>query len=346
MRGRKRSQHIVITDRDYGLPYSKGLMASSLSVSGLPAAEAFAIAERIEQKLLGEHRLEITSKELRDIAAGFLRERGERYADSYLKWQTVEELDVPLVILLGGATGVGKSTVATQLATRLGITRVVSTDAIREVLRSALSADLVPSLHVSSFNADVVAPVAVRNSSDAVLVGFQEQVQAVAVGIKGLIARALEEGTDIIVEGAHLVPGFLDGWEEEFKEAVLVPIVMCVGDEDLHRSHFHMRAIETKSRPHGKYLDSFEKIRLIQDHVNALAEERGVPVVEVFDLDSTIQEIVSLVVKKTLGAARDKGDMASNAPRAFSYGDNGEVVRKGRLSRVKHWEVLGRRRHS
>ena len=50
-----------------------------------------------------------------------------------------ERLDVPVVILIGGATGVGKSTIATQLAARLGIVRVVATDAIREVMRAMLS---------------------------------------------------------------------------------------------------------------------------------------------------------------------------------------------------------------
>ena len=66
---------------------------------------------------------------------------------------------MPLVILIGGATGVGKSTIATQLAHRLGIVRVVATDAaIREVMRAMLSAELMPALHVSSFQADRAAP--------------------------------------------------------------------------------------------------------------------------------------------------------------------------------------------
>lgn len=339
-------RHIVITDRNYGLPYSKGLMASSLTVSGLPAADAFQIAERIEELLTADNRFEVTGRELRDLAADFLGGVGERYADSYLKWQAVEDLDVPLVILLGGATGVGKSTVATQLAARLGITRVVSTDAIREVLRSAVSPELIPSLHVSSFNADTIAPAVVRKSNEAVIVGFQEQVQTVAVGIKALIARALEEGTDLIVEGAHLVPGFLDGLQEEFTNAVLVPIVMSVGDEDLHRSHFHMRAVETKSRPHGKYLASFEKIRLVQDHINALARERHVPIVEAFDLDSTIQDIVSIVVQKTLESAEVRGKIESPRPQVLEVAENGGIVGGGKVSRVKPWQVLGRRKHS
>jgi CRP/FNR family cyclic AMP-dependent transcriptional regulator len=39
---------------------------------------------------------------------------------------------------------------ATQLATRLGIVRVVASDAIREVMRALFSHELMPTLHASS----------------------------------------------------------------------------------------------------------------------------------------------------------------------------------------------------
>lgn len=293
----ERPRHIVITDGTHGLPYSKGLMASSLTLSGLSPSAAFRIAESIEEGLFDGQTYEVSTTQLRNIAAERLGQIDERFASSYLRWQAIQDRDMPLVILIGGGTGVGKSTVATQLAARLGITRVTSTDAIREVLRSALSAELMPTLHVSSFNADVVSSVQAEGT-DRVIAGFQEQVQAVSVGIKALIARALEEGTDIIVEGAHVVPGFLDGWEDEFKNCILVPIVMTVGDQDLHQTHFHMRALETGSRPYDRYLSGFEKIRAIQGHINSLAAKRGIPVVEAFDLDSTLQEIIAIVVQK------------------------------------------------
>ncbi|MEO7803396.1 MAG: AAA family ATPase [Actinomycetota bacterium] len=304
--------HIVLTDKHRGLPYSKGLMASSLTVSGLPIAEAFLVAEEIENQLNDRGAIEVDAQTLREMAASLLAVRGDRYAETYIKWQTVEEMNIPLVILLGGATGVGKSTVATQLATRLGITRVISTDAIREVLRSAVSEELMPTLHVSSFDADTTAASPLPIGADPVIVGFQEQVRAVAIGIKALIARALEEGTDIIVEGAHVVPGFLDGWEEEFAGAILVPIVMSVCEEDLHLSHFHMRAIETNSRPRDRYIGAFDKIRRIQNHINALAAERGVHVVDVFDLDSTLYEIVDTVVTKAVEIAELRHGLDGN----------------------------------
>lgn len=330
-------RHIVITDRSHGLPYSKGLMASSLMTSGLPAAEAYRIAERIEETLHASGVKEVTSETLRDLAADLLKEVGDWYADNYLKWQAVEDLEMPLVVLIGGATGVGKSTVATQLAARLGITRVISTDAVREVLRSAFSRELMPSLHESSFQADAALRTPIPEGSDRLVIGFQEQVAAVSVGVKALIARAIEEGTDMIVEGAHLVPGFLDGWEEEFKDAVLVPIVMVVQDEGLHRSHFHMRALETRSARHDLYLEGFDKIRAIQRHVQKLAEERDVPIIDAFDIDSTVQQTVSLVVEK--GLSRITAEDTSRRKPAAAMG-------KGRQGRLRSWEVVTGRRRS
>ena len=41
----------------------------------------------------------------------------------------------PRLLVIAGATGVGKSTASVGLASRAGFTRIVSTDAIREVMR-------------------------------------------------------------------------------------------------------------------------------------------------------------------------------------------------------------------
>src|SRR5438067_10620904 len=149
--GRK---HILVTDEQHQLPYSKGLMASSIMATGLAPARAFAVAEVIEERLEDAGRTSISESELTNLALAVLREEmGDRYAESFAKWQTVNRLEVPLVILLGGATGVGKSTIATMLAIRLGITRVITTDAIRVVMRWLFTEDIFPTLHASSFHA-------------------------------------------------------------------------------------------------------------------------------------------------------------------------------------------------
>jgi 2-phosphoglycerate kinase (EC 2.7.1.-) len=41
----------------------------------------------------------------------------------------------PYVILIGSASGIGKSTIASELAKTLGITHTIETDFIREIVR-------------------------------------------------------------------------------------------------------------------------------------------------------------------------------------------------------------------
>ncbi|HZA60455.1 MAG TPA: 2-phosphoglycerate kinase [Actinomycetota bacterium] len=298
MRFRKRSTHITISDQEPGLPYSKGLTASQVMVTGLSPYRSYQVAEKIEDHLVARGIDSIATEDLRNLTARVLRDvAGERYAKNFVRWQEVGRLQVPLVILIGGATGVGKSTVATQLAARLGIVRVVPTDAVREVMRGLFSQDLMPTLYTSSFEADAALREPPPPPADKVIVGFREQTAAVAVGVRSLVERAAVEGTSMVIEGAHLVPGFLD--VEQFATEVLaVPVVVTVEDEELHRSHFVARSADSAARPMDRYLNGFGNIRKVQKYIKSQALSRGWPVVASYNLDQTIASIIDLVVDR------------------------------------------------
>ena len=265
-------------------------------------ARAFHVAEVIEERLDEGGRASISQSELTELALTVLREEvGDRYAESFAKWQMVNRLELPLVVLLGGATGVGKSTIATMLASRLGITRVIPTDAIREVMRSMFTEDIFPTLHTSSFDAARLVRHPLTRSADPVVVGFRDQASAVAVGIDALVQRAVSEGTDLIIEGAHVVPGFID--EKRFHgEAVIVPMLVTVDDEESHRSHFLMRAHESRNRPSERYLDFFDNIRKLQKYLKSMALQHGVPLVPSYNLDATLSQVIDLVVGRAIDA--------------------------------------------
>ena len=303
MQGTQR--HVVISGQEYELPYSKGLMASRIMATGLAPARAFHVAEVIEDRLRGLERSSVSAAELHELTIEVLRDEvGERYAASFAKWQLVTQLDTPLIVLVGGATGVGKSTIATMLANRLGITRVIPTDAVREVMRSMFTAELFPTLHTSSFDAARLVRHPLPRSADPVVIGFREQTSAVTVGIDALIQRAIDEGTDLILEGAHLVPGFLD--YSRFKsKAVVVPLVVTVDDVDIHRSHFLTRAREARNRPAERYLELFDNIRKMQRYVKSLALQHGVATVPSYNLDATLSQIIELVVGQAIDAVSD-----------------------------------------
>ncbi|HVM33757.1 MAG TPA: hypothetical protein VM784_00225 [Actinomycetota bacterium] len=298
----RRRKHIFISEREHGLPYSKGMTASQLMVTGIGPGRAYAVANKVEQELRDLGLESVPTARLRQLTLDVLRrEAGDEFAEAFLKWQSVAELDIPLIILIGGATGVGKSTIATQLASRLGITRVVSTDAVREVLRSAFTEQMFPTLYSSSFEADRGVRQPIPHSGDRLIIGFREQAAAVAVGAQALIDRAIAEGTDLIIEGAHLVPGFLQGIETD--QAVIVSLLVIVDDEDLHKSHFYLRSREARQRPSDRYLHAFKKIRRLQKYMMSSALMRGVPVVSHYDFDATLTQIIDHVITKALESA-------------------------------------------
>ena len=52
MTERTRTAQIVISDREPGLPFSKGLLASQVMVTGLSPYRSYQVAEEVEIRLL------------------------------------------------------------------------------------------------------------------------------------------------------------------------------------------------------------------------------------------------------------------------------------------------------
>ena len=320
-------RHVTVRDGKAGLPYSKGLMATSIMASGLPPVRAHQVAEVIEAKLHDGGYESISSSDLRELAAGVLEDVvGPRYADNYRTWQRAQERTLPLIVLVGGATGVGKSTIATRVASRLGIVRIVSSDAVREVMRGIFTREMMPSLHASSFDVASHLREPAGRDSDPVLAGFRRQVQAVSVGITQLMRRAVVEGTDLLIEGAHIVPGFLE--LPKPTEAIVTQLLITVDEEPIHRSHFVARSQDTRAqRQDRNYLDYLAEIRTIQTYLRGLAVEHGVPVVPSYSLDATVARVTQLVVTSLTKAAvrSTNSEQAASAAQAPDASDGVEI---------------------
>jgi 2-phosphoglycerate kinase len=172
---------------------------------------------------------------------------------------------------------------------------VVATDAVREVMRALFSKELMPALHTSSFEAGTVLREA--PTRDTAIVGFREQTNVVAVGIDALLARAALEGTSIIIEGAHVVPGFLDlvSRQDRF---LAVPLIVTVEEEDVHRSHFAARGADHAGRPAPRDLEGFDNIRRIQRYIKSQALSHGVPVVPNYSFDRSLAAVIDLIMER------------------------------------------------
>jgi len=281
-----------------GLPFSKGMMARALMASGVTAPSAYELARRVELDLDERRTVSLDLDRLHELAADCL---GSPMADRAMRrlrrWNHFAELDLPLVLLVGGGTGTGKSTLATEAAHRLGITRVTSTDFVRQTMRALFAKPFMPSIHYSSFEAKLALTKAEEEETgDAALLGFLDQSRNVLVGVEAAIERALVENWSMVLEGVHLVPGMLD---VEPHKALVVQCVVAIHDEPHHRGHFEIRDVSSVGvRPADKYIEGFPEIRLIQDYIVERARRNDVPVIENTSIDRALEAILDLVLER------------------------------------------------
>jgi 2-phosphoglycerate kinase len=277
-------------------PYSKGLMARALVAVGVPLGRAYELAKRIEQDLAERDEQSVELERVGELAVEVLGEReGTESVRRLRQLRELQELDLPLIVLVGGATGTGKSTVATEAAYRLGITRVTSTDFVRQTMRAFFSQEFMPSIHYSSFEA-AAGLREPEQAEDPVIAGFLEQTRNVLVGVRASIERALEEGWSMVLEGVHLVPGMLP----RIEGALVVQCVLAIDDEEEHSTHFMVRDAGLDGlRPHTKYLDRLDDIRRIQDHIVGRAKRHRVPVIGNTDLRAASDAVLELVLSSS-----------------------------------------------
>src|SRR5215208_1104899 len=249
-------REITIVKGGRETPFSRGILAQTLAQAGARAELAHRIASEVRAELLAEQRYTVEEEVLARVRNKLVKK------DAFVvggldKWRVLRESTEPIVVLIGGATGVGTSTLAADVARRLNIQSVVGTDSNREVLRRAISPDLLPLLHKSSYEIereDLRVPV---EEDEIVLYGFRQQASQVAVGVEAIVDRGLKEGTNLVVEGVHLVPEIILNRYRHHPN--VCTLVVYLSDEHVHRSRFYIRALGTAMRrPAEEYISYFQ----------------------------------------------------------------------------------------
>ncbi len=129
--------------------------------------------------------------------------RGARSIQRLRRYQELRELDLPIMVFIGGATGTGKSTVATEL-------RIPLRDHARHLDRLHPPDDarvLLAGVHAGD------PPVELRGGRRVPGRRRPARVRLPAAGEerprrrRRVVERALEEGWSLVLEGVHLVPG-------------------------------------------------------------------------------------------------------------------------------------------
>ncbi len=280
---------VIVRGQDGTLPFSRGIITRYLVGAGLAAEEAFSLSSQLERSLSRDGRREVDQ---RDVDAEIVRilaaQYGEDYARRYRLTGWVREAKHPVILFVGGATGAGKSTTAMDLAFRLGIRLITSTDMIRETMRTVLPPEVVPGLHDHSFRGMVQGAQVLSSPRERVLAGFRQQAAQVAVGIRAVVRRALREGSSMIIEGIHLLPPFSDYLPED-AACHWAGVIFAVPDEAEHRRRFTARGRKAPARDPGAYLEAFQSVRWVHDDLLHLAEECGAVVVPNLEVTQSLR---------------------------------------------------------
>ncbi len=289
-------KQISVYRRNTSAPFSKGLLTQSITSSGVKPEEAYQIAFNMETELMKQGIFRISKKKLfEEVYKTISKKYNPKIAQLYKLASRINELDKPLIIYIGGASGTGKSVIATFLAGRMGINKITGTDTIREIMRLVFKKDLLPTLHNSSTKAGVAMPKTL-DRSNRLIGGFCLQSQQVSVGVKAVVDRAVKEKTSIIIEGVHLLPYMQQILKEGTKRAYHIPITLSLLNEKHHKDRFFERGKNNELRKIDPLLRSFENIRIIHEFWTSESENFEIEVVDNEDLDETTNTMTQLII--------------------------------------------------
>lgn len=310
---RYRQQTLVVTSirvrhpDGHVTPFHGDQHRRCLETIGLTYEEAMTVMARIRQHFLDKQVTETTSQHIAHLTYRCLHQNpdlGPSVAHRWLVWIDFLRSGRPLVLLIGGASGCGKSTIATALANQLDIVRMQSTDMLREVMRTMISRRLLPILHTSSFSAGSVLAGQeshLEQDEDLLLAdGFRAQVDLLAAASEAVIERALRERVWLILEGVHIHPSILEKIPQD-TDAVIAPIMLAVLKRRDLKERIRGRGVQAPQRPPSHYLEHFDAIWRLQSFLLSEADRNRIPIIINGDRDWVVREIMRTVIDTLAG---------------------------------------------
>ncbi|MDH3587847.1 MAG: AAA family ATPase, partial [Gammaproteobacteria bacterium] len=308
---RQRAPATILVESGDGVitPFSRGRHMQFLEASGLTTREAAPVTSRVYEHLLRKGVTRVPTCRLSHLTYLALEKSlGAKAAKRYLVWFQFVHSGEPLLILIGGTIGCGKSTLATALAHKLDIVRIQSTDMLREVMRTMTPERMLPVLHTSSFNAWRKLPFADDRHADPdalIADGYQSQAELLSVASDAVLNRARAERVALILEGVHVQPAFAESLRG-LDDAIVVPVVLAVLKQKELRKRIKGRGTQAPRRRARRYLREFDSIWRLQSFLLSEADRCEVPIVSNMDKEKALHEVVTVVIDRLSGVF--KGD--------------------------------------
>lgn len=281
--------------------FSRGQHERFLQASGMKSAKAEQTTTLIYDQLLATGISTLTTSQLGYLTyLCLLQEVSKKAAKRYLVWSEFQRSGRPLLLLICGTVGTGKSTIATEIAHLLDIVRIQSTDMLREVMRMMLPSRLLPVLHTSSFNAWQALPILdtrERDKDQLVADGYRTQADLLAVPCEAVLHRAIEESVPLILEGVHAHPDLMSRLPEG-TDAIQAHVTLAVLKPKELKSRLRGRGSQVPQRRAKRYLNRFDSVWSLQSHLLSEADRCNTPIITNNDKEKAVVQVILQAVEE------------------------------------------------
>eukprot|EP01022_Parablepharisma_sp_SALTPOND_P014773 TRINITY_DN2046_c0_g1_i1.p1 TRINITY_DN2046_c0_g1~~TRINITY_DN2046_c0_g1_i1.p1 ORF type:complete len:772 (-),score=81.10 TRINITY_DN2046_c0_g1_i1:11611-13926(-) len=247
-----------------------------------------------------------------------------------------------LIILLGGSSGTGKSTLASLIASRLGISTVLSTDSIRHIMRNFVSREENPILFCSTYETGKFVPEDPENpvpEKKRLLTGFQTQCQYVHPHLMKVIDDLIIQNDNVVIEGVHLTVDFLMSVMKKYP--FCIPFVVYIKNKEKHKERFAVRSKQMTLDPrYNKYVECFENIRIIHKFFVRKAEKSLIPRIDNTNVDKSLGLIHSTIVRCLRKVVKGETLVDESTNKATMLCQEFNAVSKSGLSSAEAQKVI------
>lgn len=195
----------------------------------------------------------------------------------------------PVIILIGGIPGVGKSSISGYLARHLGVDIVLSGDYLREFTRPLLNKEDSEIIGVSVYEAWKLFG---DENRDTVEKGFVAQGKILNRGINAVLSRAIKNGEPLIVESLYFIPSQID---PEILNSI-TSLYIHISSAEVNSQRLLERGKYTHYNSPGKRLsDQLHRYRIMMDYSLTECGKYGIKTFDNLDYTNTREQILQYV---------------------------------------------------
>jgi mevalonate-3-phosphate-5-kinase len=202
---------------------------------------------------------------------------------------------LPIIPLVIGMPGIGKTALAKELSTALNIGIVIGGDSLRTTIRQHISRKKNEIFFTSVYNTWKFFG---EKSAKTIIEGYKSQANVMNKTIERMIAdRGFRDGESMIIEYLHFLPSQFD--EEVLEHPSLMPIILKITDKEIYERRIEDRAFYSHLRNSGKRLLSHIDVYLqMQDYLCKEANKFGLQIISINNFEDGFELALNYLIDR------------------------------------------------